>query len=176
MTEEQLIEACKRDKSWAQKELYERYAGLFLGICMRYVKDRDVALDLMHDSFIKIFESIRSYSALGSFEGWMKRIVVNKALEYLRRSNTLKFTSEEASVQYIPSEEISVFEKMSVDDLLSCISELPEGYRTIFNMHVIEGYSHVEIAKALNISEGTSRSQYARARRILQKTMKSRLT
>ena len=170
MDEKQLIEGCVRGDLWAQKRMYELHAPSMMSICQRYVCNRDTARDLMHDGFVKLFAKIHSYSGAGSFNGWMKRVFVTTALEHLRRNDVLRQTVDINDVDY-PSDEydISEFEHLTVDDLLACIANLSEGYRTIFNLHAIEGFTHVEIAKALKINEGTVRSQYAKARQLLQK-------
>jgi RNA polymerase sigma-70 factor (ECF subfamily) len=137
---------------------------------MRYVNNRDTAQDVLQDGFIKIYTKIGTYSANGSFAGWMRRIFVNTALEYLRDKNSLNnnFSIEESDYLRIENSDYSVLEKLSADELLSCIAQLPNGFRTVFNLFAIEGYTHQEIAKMLNIQESTSRSQFVRARKLLQ--------
>ena len=165
--EHDLIAGCKREEMEARKELYERYAGVMLSLCVRYIGDRDLARDVLQDGFYKVFTKIGDYSGTGSFEGWMKRIFINTALEQLQKKRFLPITGEYE--ENIEDADISVFEKLSANDLLRCIAELPDGFRTVFNLHAVEGYSHVEIAEMLHIKEVTSRSQYMRARKILQK-------
>jgi len=170
MEERQLIEGCVRGESWAQKMLYELHAPAMMSVCQRYVCNRDMALDLLHDGFIKLFTKIGTYTGAGSFNGWMRRIFVTISLEYLRRNDIFRQSVElNDEACQIPETDISQFEYLSDDDLFNCVTSLPDGYRTVFNMHAIEGYSHDEIARVLKISSGTSRSQYARARRMLQK-------
>lgn len=167
--EQELIAACKRKEMWAQKKLYEQYASTMMGICIRYVSDRETARDLLQDGFIKVFTKIDTYSGLGSFEGWLRKVFITTALEYLR-SSKLVFDNKDIE-QYantIENYDVTVIEKLSADDLMGCIAELPDGFRTVFNLYAIEGYSHAEIAGMLRIKEGTSRSQFARARQILQ--------
>ena len=172
--EQQLIAGCKAGKSWAQKRVYELHAPVMMSVCVRYVNDRETARDLLQDGFIKLFTKIDSYSGTGSFGGWIRRIFVTTALEYLRQNDALKQSeSIEEYSNYIENNDVGVLEKISVDDLMACISELSDGYRIIFNLYAIEGYSHAEIAKTLNIAEATSRSQFMRARRILQKNVQS---
>jgi RNA polymerase sigma-70 factor (ECF subfamily) len=167
--EHDLIAGCKRGEMWARKELYECYAGTMLSLCARYTGDRDTARDVLQDGFYKIFTKIGDYSGTGSFEGWMKRIFVTTALEQLRKKSFLPIVSEYE--ENIEGADISVYDKLSADDLHRCISELPEGFRTVFNLYAIEGYSHAEISKMLHIKEVTSRSQFMRARQILQKNI-----
>lgn len=170
MDDRQLIEGCVRGEKWAQKSMYELHASNMMSLCQRYVGNRETALDLMHDGFVKLFTKIDSYAGKGSFNGWMRRVFVTTALEYLRRNDVLRYSVgiEEIDDQ-MDEVDVSVFEHLSVNDLLTCIARLPDGYRTIFNMHAIEGFSHVEIAAELGINESTSRSKYARARQMLQK-------
>jgi len=166
--EHDLIAGCKRNEMWARKELYERYAGAMLSLCVRYVGNKDVARDVLQDGFYKVFTKMGDYSGTGSLEGWMKRIFINTALEELRKKRFLTISEYEENIE---DTGVSAFEKLSADDLHRCIAELPDGFRTVFNLHAVEGYSHVEIAKMLNIEEVTSRTQFMRARRILQKTV-----
>lgn len=167
--EHDLIAGCKRGEMWARRELYEQYAGTMLSLCARYTGNRDTARDVLQDGFYKIFTKIGDYSGTGSFEGWMKRIFVTTALEQLRTNRFLPILSEYE--ENIENTDISVFEKLSTDDLHRCIAELPDGFRTVFNLYAIEGYSHAEIAQMLKIKEVTSRSQFMRARQILQKNI-----
>ncbi|MDR0661484.1 MAG: sigma-70 family RNA polymerase sigma factor [Prevotellaceae bacterium] len=172
MKEQQLIKGCENGESWAQKQLYERYAPAMLSLCMRYTGNRENARDLLHDGFIKIFTKINTYTGTGSLAGWIRKIFVTTALEFLRANNALRFSVDiEEYVDSIEDINISAFEQLSADDLLACVARLPDGFRVIFNLHVVEGYSHAEIARMLNIQESTSRSQYYRARQILQKSV-----
>ena len=165
--EHDLIAGCRHEEMWARKELYERYAGAMLSLCVRYVGEQDVARDALQDGFYKVFTKIDDYSGKGSFEGWMRRIFINTALEQTQKKRFLPITDEcEESVE---DTDTSVFEKLSADDLHRCIAELPDGFRTVFNLYAVEGFSHTEIAKMLHIKEVTSRSQFMRARQILQK-------
>ena len=167
--EQQLIAECIKGKSWAQKAIYDKYAATMMSVCIRYVTDRETARDLLQDGFIKLFTKIESYSGIGAFGGWVRRIFVTTALEHLRRNDTLKQSANIDDIGYaIENDEISVLDKLSADDLMNCISNLSTGYRTVFNLYAIEGYSHAEIAETLKISEATSRSQFMRARKILQ--------
>ena len=170
--EENLIAGCIEGKPRAQKELFEQYASVMLSVCVRYVNDRETARDILQDGFIKLYTKIDSYSGIGSFAGWIRRIFVTTALEYLRQNDALK---QSASIEEynntIADENETVLDKISADDLMDCISKLPDGYRTVFNLYAIEGYSHSEIAGMLEINESTSRSQFMRARNILQKNV-----
>jgi RNA polymerase sigma factor (sigma-70 family) len=172
--EKRLIAGCKNAEPWAQKQVYELYASAMLSVCVRYVGDRETARDLLQDGFIKIFMKINTYSGIGSFAGWIRRIFVTTALEFLRQNDALKQSESIDNYEYsIENEDISILEKISADDLMKCVTELPNGYRTVFNLYAIEGYSHLEIGNLLNISENTSRSQFMRARKMLQKTVQA---
>lgn len=174
MEDLQIIAGCKNQNREAQRALYEEYARKMYAICLRYMPDADSAKDLLQDGFIKVFSSIDSFQGKGSFEGWLKRIFVNLALETIRKQKNVIFTSDD--VQSLPdmvddSTEEQMY-KISEKELLKMIKELPKGYSTIFNLYAIEDFSHKEIADMLGINEGTSRSQYVRARKILQDKVK----
>ena len=170
MEEKQLIEGCIRGEPRARKTMYELHAPAMLSVCRRYVCNSETARDLLHDGFVKLFTKIHTYSGSGSFIGWMKRIFVTTALEYLRRHQRLLRGVEVEKCDVQDAEpDVSLFEHLSANDLFDCVARLPDKCRIVFNMYAIEEYTHVEIAKELAISEGTSRSQYARARQLLQK-------
>ena len=172
--EHQIIEGCVHSKTWAQKLVYEQYSSIMMGVCVRYASDRETARDLLQDGFIKVFSNIKTYTGTGSFGGWIRRIFVTTALEYLRKNDALK---QSTSIDYydysIENMDVSILDKISADELMQCIEKLPTGYRTVFNLYAIEGYSHLEIAKMLHISENTSRSQFMRARKMLQKSVQT---
>lgn len=174
MDEQQLIDGCMRGETWARKELYERYAPAMMSVCMRYVGNRETARDLLQDGFVKIFTKIQSYSGTGAFGGWVRRIFVTTALEYLRSSDNMRqsvgLDGYDGSLEDV---NYSVLDRLSADDLLACVAQLPPGYRTVFNLYAIEGYSHSEIAEMLHIQEVTSRSQFIRARNALRKSVQS---
>lgn len=172
--EQELIAACQEGKSWAQKKIYELHAPTMMSVCYRYVNDWETARDLLQDGFIKVFTKANAYSGSGSFVGWMRRIFVTTSLEYLRQNDALRQTeSIDAYNNHIEDMNVTVLEKISADDLMACVAKLSDGYRTVFNLYAIEGFSHTEIADLLNISEVTSRSQFMRARKILQKNVQS---
>ena len=170
MDEKQLIEGCVRGDSSAQRFLYELHASAMMSVCQRYICNRETALDLLHDGFVKLFTKIHTYSGTGSFDGWMRRIFVTTVLEHLRRKDVLRYRIEIENIDVQDEEtDVSLFEHLTINDLLNCIAQLPEKYRTVFNMHAIEGYTHLEVAAELGIKESTSRWQYAKARQLLQK-------
>jgi RNA polymerase sigma-70 factor (ECF subfamily) len=172
--EKQLIAGCKEGKAWAQKEIFERYASVMLSVCVRYVTDRETARDLLQDGFIKLYTKIDTYSGTGSFEGWIRRIFATTALEYLRQNDALNHGVDiEQYSNLITDTDPTILDNISANDLMECIARLPDGYRTVFNLYAIEGYSHAEIGEMLVISENTSRSQFMRARNILQKNVQS---
>ena len=169
MDEQLLIAGCKRGESWARKEVYELYAPAMMSVCMRYVNNRETARDLLQDGFVKIFTSMDSYTGSGSFEGWMRKIFVNCALEYLRKSDVLREATDLDNTAELIQPDSSAISDMSAAELMNLVKELPVGFRTVFNMFAIEGYSHKEISEMLNITESTSRSQYTRAKQLLQR-------
>lgn len=167
MTENEIIQGCLNEDRRCQREVFNRYAGKMMTVCLRYTRHRMEAEDVLQDAFIKVFDNIRKFESKGSFEGWIRRIVVNTALKNSARHS---FQKELMGVETVleSSEDPSVFSKMTEDELLKLISQLPDGYRTVFNLYVLEDYSHKEIAEALGIEESTSRSQLVKARNMLQ--------
>ena len=169
MNEQQLITGCKSRNRLAQRELYEKYSRKMLAVCLRYVNDPETARDLMQDGFIKVFTSINTYTGSGAFEGWLRKIFVNCALEYLRRSDVLREATDLENTAELIHPDSSAISDLSAAELMRLVSELPTGFRTVFNMFAIEGYSHKEIGEMLGITESTSRSQYTRAKQLLQR-------
>ncbi|MDR1527853.1 MAG: sigma-70 family RNA polymerase sigma factor [Dysgonamonadaceae bacterium] len=167
--QEELIAGCKRKDTWARKKLYELYAPAMLGVCVRYVDEKETARDILHEGFIKVFTKIESYSGAGSFEGWMRKIFVTSALEYLRSAKAFSGTIRlDYCHETADNQENNIVEQLSAEEIVRCINTLPAGFRTVFNLYAVEGYSHAEIATMLNIQEASSRSQFARARQMLQ--------
>jgi len=168
MDEKQLIEGCINGDRRAQKALYDRYSARMMAVCLRYVKETEDARDLMQEGFIKLYTNINKYSGEGSFDGWVRKIFVNCALERLRQNDILKNTDDISDNDFadIPDEYASI---LTAEEIMTYVRALPDGFRTVFNLFAIEGYSHKEIGEELNITESTSRSQYMRARKILQK-------
>ncbi|HOX82765.1 MAG TPA: sigma-70 family RNA polymerase sigma factor [Chryseolinea sp.] len=169
-TEDELIKGClSRDRS-AQKRLYDTYSSKMYAICYRYVRDAAEAEDILIVAFTRIFEKINQFKSEGSFEGWIKRIMVNEALTHLRRNRSMYLETDLDQVDREPDYN-KLQDRLEEDDLLKMIQELPTGYRIVFNLYAIEGYSHKEIANQLGISENTSKSQLSRARTYLQKLL-----
>ncbi len=161
----------------ARRELYERYGGALYGVIRRYVRDTTTAEDLFHDGFVTIYTKIAEYRNEGSFEGWCRRIFVNTVLSHFRKRSPLIDTDDVAALtDNCSSVAPSAIEEMSAGEIKKCVDELPAGYRTIFNLHAVDGYSYSEIAVMMNISEATTRSQYLRARGKLAQIMKERFS
>lgn len=174
LTEMELFLGCRDRNPAVQKAVYEKYCDSMYAVCLRYVKETAAAEDILIVAFTKIFDRIEQFSAKGSFGGWIRRIIINECLMYLEKEKNLYQeigldSILPAAVQYYPSD------GLGLEDLMKLINSLPVGYRTVFNLYVIEGYSHQEISERLNISENTSKSQLSRARCHLQK-MISRTT
>src|SRR5688500_16574448 len=150
-----------------QEELYQRFAPKMYAVCLRYAGNADDAQDILQDGFVKVYKNLSRFRGEGSFEGWVRRIFVNTSIEHLRRKTYLKPIAEKEE-NTIPLKEKSVLYNLGEKDILKLVKQLSPGYRTVFNLYVVEGYTHKEIGDILNISEGTSKSQLARARVILQ--------
>ncbi|HEY4936376.1 MAG TPA: RNA polymerase sigma factor [Puia sp.] len=167
MNETELIQGCIRKDAIAEHTLFEKYGGILMTICRRYAEDQYEAEDMLQEAFIRIFSNINQFKSAGSFEGWLKRITVNAAIKILQRKKTtvIGITNDQ---HYMISQDFTVFSDLNAEDLLKLISQLPDGYRMIFNLYVIEGYSHDEIAGMLKIKTATSRSQLSKARAILK--------
>ncbi|GAB2965011.1 RNA polymerase sigma factor [Hymenobacter coalescens] len=172
MNEVELISACRQGSVRAQKLLYERFAGLMLTVCLRYLRQRADAEEAMLTGFVKVFRALEQYRHEGSFEGWIRRIMVNEALGQLRRKEPLHLAIDDM-VTDVPSTQATAESDLAAADLMQLLSELPAGYRTVFNLYAIEGYTHPEIAEMLGISEGTSKSQLSKARAMLQRRLEA---
>lgn len=164
---EDIIKGCVDGKRLAQNELYKRFAGKMYAVCVRYSKDATEAEDVLQDGFVKVFQNIQNFKNEGSFEGWVRKIMVNTALEKFRKKNHLYPVGEIFELAKDLKHE-DVENNIHAEELMKVIQKLSPGYRTVFNLFAIEGYSHKEIGDKLGISEGTSKSQLARARAVLQ--------
>lgn len=152
----------------AQKAIFDKYSSRLMGVCMRYAVDQPAAEDILQEGFIKAFKNLSKFRNEGSFEGWLRRIMVNTAIEIYRKKNHLYPVLEiETQTERVTYD--NVLSDLAAEDIMSMVMNLSPGYRTVFNLYAVEGYSHKEIAEQLNISEGTSKSQLARARYILMK-------
>ncbi|NCO54346.1 MAG: hypothetical protein COZ21_03005 [Bacteroidetes bacterium CG_4_10_14_3_um_filter_31_20] len=170
--EEKLVELCLKKDSNALEMLYNQYSGKMFGVCLRYAKNRDDAQDLLHDGFIKVYTSLKEYKGEGSFEGWMRRIMANTAINFYKRRSKLQFETGNNEEPLFESCYDNIIEQISTNELLEHINKMPDGYRLVFNMYVIEGYQHNEIANILGISASTSKTQLMKARMYLMKKVK----
>ncbi len=166
-----IIKGCKKNRPDAQKKLYDQFSGKLFGVCLQYAKDYTEAEDILQDGFVKVFTKIGQFDNKGSFEGWMRRIMVNCALERFRKQNNL-FTVSEINDYDHKMVYDDLLAEISSKELLEMIQELTPQYKTVFNLYAIEGYPHNEIAEMLNISVGTSKSNLSRARAILQEKVR----
>lgn len=162
-----LVKSCIKGDNKSQKQLYEQYKNMMYGVCLRYSSCRDEANDFLQDGFIKVFAELKSYKPIAPLGAWMRKVQVNVCLMNLRKKKMQFIELENISDSYTAQQDI--FSELGEKELIRMIQKLPDGYRTVFNLYIIEGYSHSEIAKMLDISEGTSKSQLSRARAILQK-------
>ncbi|MFN5983637.1 MAG: RNA polymerase sigma factor [Fluviicola sp.] len=163
-----LIKECSRGNAKAQRALFDKFAPKMLAVCMRYLKNIDEAEDALQDGFVKVFQKIPEFKMEGSLEGWIRRIMVNNSLDAIRRNKKQLLEDDVDSVQHKVSFTDFQFDDMDLQYLMKIIQSLPDGYRVVFNMFAIEGYSHKEIAETLGVSENTSKSQYSRARALLR--------
>jgi RNA polymerase sigma factor (sigma-70 family) len=168
--EHELIEGCRRQNRQAQQALYELYSGKMYALCCRYVKDKMEAEDVLVVAFTKIFERIHQYKGDGSFEGWIRRVMVNESLGFLRKNKNMYVETDIEAAEHEPNYE-QLDSALEAEDLMKLIEGLPTGYRVVFNLYAIDGYSHQEIAEQLGINENTSKSQLSRARVLLQKRL-----
>lgn len=167
MTEAELITGCVQKKEHCQRMLFEMYAGKMMSVCLRYARDEHEAQDILQVGFIKVFDYIRQFRQEGSLEGWMRRVFVTVALRQVSKKN-IRFDDVDRIDTNAVIEDAAVLSKISEDDIHKLILQLPEGYRMVFNLNVIEGYSHEEIAGMLKIQPATSRTQLLKARKMLQ--------
>lgn len=175
LEDDSILEGCIAGSRSAQSALYRKYSPVMMAVCLRYAQNRDEAEDILQEAFLKIFQNIRSFRKEGSFEGWMKRIMINHALNYFRKNRRLPFIEDLEAINEKEvmenDDQISVHAPVSADTIIALIQMLPPGYRLVFNMYVFEEYSHKEISEALLISENTSKTQLLKARRMLRKKL-----
>lgn len=165
--QDQLVKECLKNNRAAQKQLYLQYAETMLGVCYRYTKSMADAQDVLQEGFIRVFKNLHQFKQQGELGGWIRRVMVTTALNYLKRNAKYQYdlSFDKADLHPVSDENPAI--RVDTKELASLIQQLPTGYQTIFNLFAVEGYTHVEIAAMLGISEGTSRSQYARARALL---------
>ncbi len=172
VSDSDLIRGCLDGDRRMQKMLYDRFSPKMYAVCLRYMGNADDAQDILQEGFIKVYKNLERYRGDGSFEGWVRRIFVNTAIEQLRKKK-IDISISEKEEETIEYKTVAAPDKIGEKDLLNIVQELSPGYRTIFNLYVVEGFGHKEIAEMMNISEGTSKSQLARARIILQEKIKN---
>ena len=163
----QLIQQSLQNNRKAQKMLYDKYAPKMLSLCVYYIKDVQQAEEVMLSGFFKVFTKLNQYSKEGNFEGWIRKIMVFESISYLRKKDKLFFTDEIENYENIIENEVEL--TIAVEELQNYINELPEGCKVVFNLYVIEGYKHAEIAEMLNVTVGTTKTQLSRARKALQR-------
>lgn len=172
ISESKLIKHCLQGDRKAQKELFERHAAYLLGVSMRYTKNTQQAEDVLQDAFIRIFSGLKSFEEKSSLKTWMERIVINAAISHLKRNQKHAFQEDIETVhQFLPDENVLFDASFTEEELLTVIRELPTGYQTVFNLYAIEGYKHREIAEMLDIDINTSKSQFSRARKLIQERL-----
>ena len=169
VTEKDLIQACIKKDRRAQKLLWDRHSPKMFGIAKRYVKTPEDAEDILIEAFVKVFKNITSFKGEGSFEGWIRRIVVNECLMFLRKKHNFNMTVEIKNIEV--KNDITIEDKLAANDILKMLDALPTGYRTVFNLYVLEGYKHREIAEILGISINTSKSQLILAKKRMQQLL-----
>src|SRR6476620_11263673 len=177
MNEHEIIKGCLKNDRASQKALYEHFYSKMLGVCMRYAKDRDEAKDVLHEAFLKVFTNLKNFNGTGSFEGWIRRIMVNTSIDHLRKNKqnylivSTVYANEKAANMV---EEVNEDDFLNIDkeEILKAVQELTPAYRTVFNLYVIEEFTHKEIAEMLEISEGTSKSNLSKAKFNLKKNLK----
>jgi RNA polymerase sigma factor (sigma-70 family) len=165
---------CIKGEREFQEMLYRKYSPKMYGVCLRYAGNVEDANDIMQEGFIKVFNNLVKFRGDGSLEGWIRRIFVNTSIEHFRKKVKL-YNVAEAQENTIEDKELSVLDVLAAKDLLRVVNELSPGYKTVFNLYVVEGYSHAEIAKLMGISEGTSKSQLARAKSALKKLLETKM-
>jgi RNA polymerase sigma-70 factor, ECF subfamily len=171
MTDEDLVKECVSGSSVAQKKFYDMFARKMMGVCLRYTNNYEEAQDVLQDAFVKIYNKLPDFQSKGSLEGWVRRIMVNTALDAYRKAKKHQSNVDVDTVGYMLDSEDYTIESINAQDLLKIIQSIPEGYRVVFNLFAIEGYSHKEIADRLGVTESTSKSQYSRAKKMLRKIL-----
>ena len=170
LTERELVEGCQREDRRSQETLYGRYSRRMYAVCLRYARHQMEAQDLMQEGFIRVFDKLDGFRMEGSLEGWVRRIMVHTCINHYRKK---AFQNERFGLEHIPDQPVEplALESLGQTELLTLVSELPDGYRMVFNLYAIEGYDHAEIAELVGCGESTSRSQLAKARRMLQQRL-----
>ncbi len=167
MTDQELIKGCIKEDVQCQRALFERFAGKMMTVCLRYAKDKMEAEDILQDGFVRVFNYLKQFNGEGSFEGWVRRVMVNVALRHCQKRKH-QFSEVNDASERIESNEPFAHDRLSENEILKMVQQLPQGYRIVFNLHVLEGYGHEEIGEILKIGASTSRSQLVKARKMLQ--------
>ncbi len=173
LNEKELIGGCLKNDRKAQEQLYRKYANEMFGLCLAYESDRDQAKDVLQDAFIKVFKNLKNYNYKGSLKGWIRRVIVNTAIDHFRKKGDQSRFVELEQVQHEVQVQKNVLDDYSETDILFHVKKLPEKAKLVFNLFALEGFSHKEIAQKLEITEGTSKSQFNRARMLLQQNIKA---
>jgi RNA polymerase sigma factor (sigma-70 family) len=174
MTEQEIIDGCLKNKASAQEKLYALYSRRMMAVCLRYTRSRFEAEDIFHEAFIKVFKNIHTWQG-GSFEGWMRRIFVNTAINHYHQNKKYFDHVDPAYAESMITSSENAIAHISNQELLALINRLPDGYKLIFNLHAVEGYNHSEIGEMLNIAEGSSKSQLFKAKAFLKKLIDGNL-
>ncbi len=174
MDDTTLVLECVKGNMRAQRELFDKFARKMMAVCLRYTKNTEQAEDVLQDGFVKVFVKLKDFKNEGSLEGWIRRIMVNTALDYLRKNAKNLGNISLHDVDYKIETDDFILENLAAADLIKLIQSMPDGYKVVFNMFAIEGYSHAEIAENLGISENTSKSQYSRARAYLRERIEKK--
>ncbi|MCA8830800.1 RNA polymerase sigma factor [Hymenobacter pini] len=169
LSDTDLVAACRQGNAAAQEQLYQRFAPRMLALCLRYLRHEFDAEDVLARGFVKVFRGLEQYAGTGSLAGWVRRILVHECLSHLRRRESLTLSLEDCYTGHLATEQPSADVELQAADLLWLVQQLPAGYRTVFNLCALEGYTHPEVAALLGISEGTSKSQLSKARALLQR-------
>jgi RNA polymerase sigma-70 factor (ECF subfamily) len=169
-SEQEIIEGCKKGKASSQEKLYQLYSRRMMAVCVRYTRSRFEAEDIFHDAFVKVFKSLNNYNG-GSFEGWMRRIFVNTAINHYHKNRKYQEQLDYSAIEEVAPSEEDIVSNIAGKELLLLIDQLPEGYKLVFNLYEVEGYTHREIGEILGIAEGTSKSQLAKAKMQLKKIL-----
>jgi RNA polymerase sigma factor (sigma-70 family) len=171
MTEEAILQGCLHNQPVAQRELYNRFSPKMLAVCYRFAHNREDAEDMLQEAFIKVFSQIHTFQNKGAFEGWIRRIIVHTCINHLKKNKRFNESVDIINASSIQVREESIPSIVQAKQIVECIRLLPIGYRTVLNLYAIEGYSHKEIAEMLDIEESTSRSQYTRAKQMLEEIL-----
>jgi RNA polymerase sigma-70 factor (ECF subfamily) len=171
MTEEAILQGCLHNHPVAQRELYNRFSPKMLAVCYRFAHNREDAEDMLQEAFIKVFSQIHTFQNKGAFEGWIRRIIVHTCINHLKKNKRFNESVDIINANAIQVREESIPSIVQAKQIVECIRLLPIGYRTVLNLYAIEGYSHKEIAEMLDIEESTSRSQYTRAKQMLEEIL-----